>query len=241
MPGQFLELALATPDIAASVSFYERLGYRQLPCTDSWPHAYCALGDGQFVIGLHRRDAPAAALCFVRAGLARHHAALAAAGFGLLDAQLGDDQFHRVLLQAPDQCEVQLLEARTFSPAAIRADASLCGTLLGWSLPSADPDAAAAFWERAGLVAFAEQELPWPHRPLTADGLNLSLHRPALLAQPALVYSAPDLPRRIGALQGRDLQVGAWTSPALPGVRGALLHAPEGTAILLLPDSESGG
>ncbi len=240
MLGQFLELALATPDIAASVDFYERLGFQQLPCTDSWPHAYCALGDGQCTIGLHRRDAPVAALCFVRTGLARHHAALAAAGFAPLDAQLGDDQFHRLLLQAPDRCEVQLLEARTYSPAAIRADASLCGTLLGWSLPAADAEAAAAYWERAGLVAFAEQELPWPHRPLTADGLNLSLHRPALLAQPALVYSAPDLPQRLGALQGLGLPTAAWTSPAMPGVRGALLRAPEGTAILLLPGEPDG-
>ena len=81
MLGQFLELALSTPDIAASVGFYERLGYQQLPCTDSWPHAYCALSDGQSVIGLHQRAAPAAALCFVRAGLARHYASLLDAGF----------------------------------------------------------------------------------------------------------------------------------------------------------------
>ena len=236
MFGQFLELALATADIAASVRFYERLGYQQLPCTDSWPHAYCALGDGQFVIGLHRRDAPAAAPCFVHAGLVRHGAALAAAGFTLLHAQLGEEQFHRLLLQAPDHGEVQLLEARTYSPAAIRADASVCGTLLAFSLPAADADAAAAFWERGGLVAFAEQELPWPHRPLTADGVNLALHRPALLPQPALVYTATDLTARIEALRGRDLTVAAWSAPGLPSVRGALLRAPEGNAILLLPE-----
>lgn len=237
MFGQFLELALATADIAASVRFYERLGFRQLHCTDSWPHAYCALGDGQFVLGLHQRDSPAAMPCFVHAGLARHQAALAGSGFTVLEAQLGEEQFHRLILQAPDHGSVQLLEARTFSPAAIRADASACGTLLAWSLPSADGAAAAAFWERGGLVAFEEQEQPWPHRPLTADGLNLALHRPALLAQPALVYTAADLPARIEALRARDVPLAAWSAPLLPDVRGALLRAPEGSAILLLPEA----
>jgi len=240
MFGQFLELALATPDIVASLHFYEQLGFRQLPCTDSWPHPYCALGDGQLVIGLHRRAAPATALCFVHADLARHQAALAAAGFPPLDAQLAEDRFHQLALQSPDLRAVLLLEARTFSPAALRADASLCGTLLAWSVPTPDMEAAAVYWERAGLVAFAEQDLPWPHRPLTGDGLNLALHRPTILPEPALVYTTTDLPGRIAALRAADLPVAPWSPPAQPGLRGALLRAPEGTPIVLLPDDAAG-
>jgi hypothetical protein len=236
MFGQYLELALATPDIVASLHFYEQIGYRQLPCTDSWPHPYCALSDGQSVIGLHRRDAPATALCFTHADLASHQAVLTAAGLVPLDAQLREDRFHQLSLQAPDLCTVSLLEARTYSPAAIRADASLCGTLLAWSLPTPDMDVAAAYWERAGLIAFAEQELPWPHRPLTGDGLNLALHRPGHLAEPALVYTAANLPQRLVALRALDLPVAAWSPRELPGVRGAQLRAPEGTLIVMLPD-----
>lgn len=238
MFGQFLELALATPDIAASLRFYELLGYRQLPCTDSWSHPYCALGDGQFVIGLHGRASPSTALCFVRAGLARHHATLTAAGFPLQEAQLAEDRFHQLSLLTPDQREVLLLEARTFSPAEIRADASLCGTLLGWSLPTAEMDRAAEYWERAGLVAFPAQQQPWPHRPLTGDGLNLALHTPAQLAEPALVYTAEDLPQRLDALRSLHLPVVPWSPPGSHGMRGAQLRAPEGTLILLLPESD---
>jgi len=238
--GSFLELALATPDIVASLRFYEQLGYRQLSCTDSWQHPYCALGDGQFIIGLHQRVAPSAALCFVHAELARHQSTLSAAGFVPLDAQLAEDRFHHLSLQAPERHDVALLEARTYSPADIRADSSLCGTLLGWSLPTADMDAGAGYWERAGLVAFGGQELPWPHRPLAGDGLNLALHRPTHLAEPALIYTAADLPQRIAALRSLDLPVAPWSPPGLPAVRGAQLRAPEGTLILLLPDSDPG-
>lgn len=240
MFGQFLELALATPDIVASLRFYEQLGYRQLSCGDTWPHPYCALGDGQLVIGLHARPAPATALCFVHADLARHQAALVAAGFALQSAQLDEERFHLLSVQTPERHEVLLLEARTFSPAGIRADASLCGSLLGWSLPAAQMDAAAGYWERAGLVAFPAQALPWPHQPLTGDGLSLALHAAAQLAEPALVYTAADLAQRVEVLRMQGLPVAAWSPPGLPGVRGARLRAPEGTLILMLPETEAG-
>src|SRR5579875_2139452 len=56
--GQFLELALPTHDIAASVQFYERLGFSQRLTGDAWPHPYGVLGDGRIHLGLHQ---PAAA------------------------------------------------------------------------------------------------------------------------------------------------------------------------------------
>lgn len=236
MFGRFLELSLATPDIAASVRFYERLGFAQLSCTDSWPHPYCALGDGQFVLGLHQRAAPEAALCFVHAGLSRHAQVLRAGGFALTAERLGDDHLHELRLHDPDGREVLLLEARTFSPAAIRADASRCGTFLGWSLPTRQPEAQAAFWERAGLVAFEPQERPWPHRPLSGDGLSLALHDPQMLPQPALIYGTDDVAARLAVLDE------AGITPSRPPVQAgsaagtALLRAPEGTLLWILPE-----
>ena len=236
MFGRFLELSLATSDIAASVRFYERLGFAQLPCTDSWPHAYCALGDGQFVLGLHQRATPEAALCFVHAGLARHAQVLRAAGFAVTDERLGDDHFHELRLRDPDGREVLLLEARTFSPAAIRVDASRCGSFLGWSLPTPQPEAQAAFWERAGLVAFEPQERPWPHRPLSGDGLSLALHDPRLLPQPALIYGTDDVAARLAVLDEAGITPSRAPLHAGGPAGAALLRAPEGTLLWLLPE-----
>jgi catechol 2,3-dioxygenase-like lactoylglutathione lyase family enzyme len=234
--GRFLELSLATPDITASVHFYEQLGFRQLACTDSWPHAYCALGDGQFTLGLHQRPAPHAALCFVHADLALHARTLRAAGFEPEVERLGVEQFHELQLRDPDGGDILLLEARTFSPAALRADTSRCGTFLGWSLPTPQPDVQAAFWERAGLVAFATQSEPWPHRPVTGDGIALALHDPALLAQPALVYAAADLPERLAALAAAGIEPQRLSAGAASRRGSAFLRAPEGTLLWCLPE-----
>jgi catechol 2,3-dioxygenase-like lactoylglutathione lyase family enzyme len=45
MFGRFLELGIATSDIAGAVQFYERLGFPQLITGDAWPHRYGVLGE----------------------------------------------------------------------------------------------------------------------------------------------------------------------------------------------------
>src|SRR5882672_3074097 len=52
MFGRFLEISLNTSDIAASVQFYERLGFTQLTTGDTWPHPYGVLSDGRLGIAL---------------------------------------------------------------------------------------------------------------------------------------------------------------------------------------------
>ena len=73
MFGRFLELSLTTADIAASVQFYERLGFSQLTTGDTWTHPYGVLSDGRICLGLHQRRGPAehAQLCAAGAGAAR--------------------------------------------------------------------------------------------------------------------------------------------------------------------------
>ena len=59
MFGRFLELGIATPDIAASVQFYERLGFTQLLTGDAWPHRYGVLSDkwgNRWAIATHKED-----------------------------------------------------------------------------------------------------------------------------------------------------------------------------------------
>jgi len=71
MFGRFLELGIATPDIAASVQFYERLGFTQLLTGDAWPHRYGVLSDGRIHLGLHECSMPSPSVCFVLPELAQ--------------------------------------------------------------------------------------------------------------------------------------------------------------------------
>jgi catechol 2,3-dioxygenase-like lactoylglutathione lyase family enzyme len=233
MFGRFLELSIACDDIAASVTFYEALGFRQLACTDAWPYPYCVLSDGRLCIGLHRRRAPALALAFVRTDLATHTRYLEHAGLVAYSSRLSSEDFHELRLRDPAGQEVVLLEARTFSPDPEPYRESLCGYFAAFSMPSGDFDAARAFWERAGFIAHSVQDDPFPHLPITGNHLSLALHAPATLITAALVFSDPDMAQRIGQLHQRDLEFSTELPRGLAPESNALLVAPEGTLLLL--------
>jgi catechol 2,3-dioxygenase-like lactoylglutathione lyase family enzyme len=233
MLGRFLELSLATADIAASVGFYERLGFTQLPCSDAWPYPYCALGDGRLCIGLHQREQPATSLCFVRPGLAEHAAKLERQGLTTSERHLGFEDFHRLQLDAVDGQTITLLEARTFSPPPDIV-AAPCGYWSAWSMPSSDFAASAAFWERAGFIAHELEAHPFEHRPLSADYLTLALHHPADLHWPALVFSSDRMDAIIAQLQARDIATGRQLPAGLDPHCNGLVATPEGTRLLLL-------
>lgn len=232
--GRFLELSVATRDIAASVAWYERLGFTQLVANDTWGHPYGVLSDGRLCIGLHAREAPSPALAFVLPGLAARVADLRAAGFGPSEARLGDDDFHELRLLDPAGQAITLLEARTFSPPLPGHPPSLCGWFSAWSMPELDRDDVRRYWEDAGAVALEPLDEPIVHLPLTSDHLGLALHRPRTLEAPALVYTDPRMPELLARLDERGVARARGLPRGLDPAANALLEAPEGTLLLLL-------
>jgi len=235
MLGHFLEIGVAVSDIAASVRFYERLGFRQLSTTDAWSHPYGVLSDGRLHLGLHQRPMATPTLTFVRPKLASYVQTLRAAGMDPLSARLGDEAFHELQLQDPSGQSITLLEARTYSPAppgAVRE--SLCGYFAQYSLPVTEVGLAREFWERAGFVALAETDQPYPHSPVTGDLLDLAFHQRRSIDAPLLVFEAVDMPQRIAQLAQLDMQPLPQLPRGLARLRNALVAAPEGTLLLLL-------
>ena len=236
MFGRFLEIGLTSPDIVASVQFYERLGFTQLTANDTWTHPYGVLTDGRLCIGLHHRatNDPAPLLTFVQPELARHARLLAERGFDAESAQLGEGAFHQLRLRDPAGQAIALLEARTFSPALGRQRESRCGWFSAYSMPSQDDAGLSAWWERAGFVALEMQEQPLPMLPLVSDHLSLALHAARAHAEPLLVFVDSQMGEKLAVLEAAGIE----RSPALP--RGlnprdhALIEAPEGTRLLLL-------
>jgi catechol 2,3-dioxygenase-like lactoylglutathione lyase family enzyme len=235
MFGSFLEVAIATADIAASVEFYERLGFKQLLTGDSWPHRYGVLSDGRIQLGLHERVMPSPSLSFVLPELAQARARLSAAGMEPELAQLGEEQLHELRLRDPADAPITLLEARTYSPAAPGSmNDSLCGYFLHLSLPESDFKIARRFWERAGMVALPEVKLPYPHVPLTSDGLDLAFHRRRLCATPVLVFECADLTQRRAELRARNIPSSDTLPRSLKAAGCILIEAPEGTQLWIL-------
>jgi catechol 2,3-dioxygenase-like lactoylglutathione lyase family enzyme len=235
MPGRFHELSIATADIRASIDFYESLGFWQAPTGDAWPHPYGVVTDGRVVLGLH--EAPDfSALTFIHPDLAAVADSLSAAGVTLSLRQTDPQVFNRIEFSDPSGQKIRMLAARTFSPAVPASDqGSPCGYFGHYSMPARDPDAVTAFWEPLGFVALPPQTDPYEHQSLTSDGIDLALHAPQLLPAPVLVFCEEAMHPKIGRL--RELGVSFDSAPprALARTGAAVLTAPEGTVLLLLP------
>lgn len=235
MFGRFLELAIATRDIAASVQFYERLGFMQLITNDAWPHRYGVLSDGRIHLGLHEYAMPSPSVSFVLPELIQARAALAAARFEPELSRLGEEELHQLRLRDPGGHAVTLLEARTYSPAAPDPSAeSLCGYFLHLSLPQTDFERARSFWERGGFVALPELDERYAHLPLTSDRLDLAFHQRRLLDAPLLVFECDDLARQRTQLAARQIALSIELPHGFEPEQCTLLEAPEGTLLLSL-------
>jgi catechol 2,3-dioxygenase-like lactoylglutathione lyase family enzyme len=234
MFGRFLELAIATTDIAASVQFYERLGFAQVPTNDAWSHRYGVLTDGRIHIGLHERDMPSPSICFVLPELVQARARLTAAGFDPESARLGEDELHQLRLRDPSGFAILLLEARTYSPAAPPRGESICGYFSHLSMPESHFSGAREFWERAGFVALEEVDEPYAHMPLTSDRLDLAFHRPRLFDAPLLVFECGEWTQQRARLDDAGIALSEELPRGQDRNRCGMIEAPEGTLLWML-------
>ena len=235
MLGRFLEVSIHAPDVAASLAFYESLGFVQLPVGDTWKHAYGVVSDGRIVLGLHAYPFDSPALTFVRPGLAAHAPRLRELGVELEFAKLGDEQFHEMGFKDPDGQMVTLLEARTHSPvgeAAARGDSQL-GHFAEVCLPVADLRRSRAFWEALGGVSFVDTSGRLPRTAVLVSGLALGLYE-LPFAAPALCFTDSAHEDRLERLRAAGLAVEARLTRGLDARDATLLRAPEGTLHLLM-------
>ena len=221
--GQFLELSVPAPDLAASLDFYLQLGFSELRVNDIRPGGYVAVTDGQIVIGLHRIGLEEPALTFVRPDLARHARALVDAGTEIEFQRLDNDQFNEVGLRTPDGLLLQLLEAATFTVADDEYAAPLIGRCTELALCSSTLADTRNFFELAGFLATDAEDEDFVL--LSAPGLSLAIR--------------PEMQR--GGVTLRFEPAGEWRQ--LLEMRGIarrragandLLVAPEGTRLLLV-------
>ena len=235
MLGQFHEISVTTPDIRASVEFYEALGFRHARTGDTWPHPYGVLTDGRVVLGLHQYRFPSPSVTCVRPGIATAIPEFEALGISLAFAKTGDHCFNEIGFRDPGGTMVTVLEAPTWFGGGAEPGhgGSLCGWFEALSLPATDFAASAAFWERFGYVALDERDTPWLRQPLTGRGLELALHRPRTLDRPMLVFTAPDPESRVARLRELGIATPVDLPRGLDPASHALIESPEGMPLLI--------
>lgn len=238
--GRFLEISLATTDIAESLAFYESLGFVQASVGEAWPHPYAVVTDGRVSLGLHGAGFESPLPTWVAPSLRERLATFAALGVTIEDVRLDDVAMHQVLLRDPSGQPLRLLEARTFSPPVLSpAHSSTLGYFEEFAVATPDLTAASAFWERLGFVAFEPVLEPLPKVVAASRDLNLGLYG-IDLAAPVLVFSDATMPDRIGSLRDRGYRITQRVPGELLAIGAALLEAPEGTQLLLLTEPTAG-
>jgi catechol 2,3-dioxygenase-like lactoylglutathione lyase family enzyme len=235
MFGRFLEIGVATRDIAASFSFYDRLGFSQLITSDAWSHRYGVLSDARLCLGLHECDMPSPSVTFVLPNLQQALPRLRAQHIEPELASLSEHSLHRLLLRDPAGHAVTLLEARTYSPAQPGSlQQSLCGYFSHLSLPQSDFEGAREFWERAGFVGLSEQDEPFPHLPLTSDHLDLAFHQRRTFDAPLLVFECAGIAAAIQRLRELTIPLSRDLPRGLNRQNSCLIESPEGSALLMV-------
>ena len=116
MLGQFLEYSVAARPLAASFEFFESLGFKSIPVSDTLPDPYLVCFDGAVAVGLHDRAQAGPRLTFVRPGLRDYVRPLRRLGVELTHEHLRDNEFNSVGFTDPGGQEAVLVEARTFPP-----------------------------------------------------------------------------------------------------------------------------
>jgi catechol 2,3-dioxygenase-like lactoylglutathione lyase family enzyme len=235
MIGRFLEFSIHTPDVLASLAFYEHLGFTQVTTGEAWSHPYAVVTDGRLGIGLHQHELPQSLLLsFVLPDLFAHLEELEGRGIEVLNRRLGSDVFNEATFVSPGGQLIRLLEARTFSPSdRAPGDTSRLGWFEEIALPVDDIKAAEQFWERLGFVPAEEGEVPFPHVGLISDSLNVALVRTGTLSRPTLMFTDAAMATRIGTLASAGIEFAGRLPGDLDPSRHALLVAPEGTQLLL--------
>jgi len=210
--GLFHEVSISVQDLAASVAFYEELGWRRVPVRSVWPHPYAALTDGAVTLGLHQYRFPSPSVTCVNPDVLAALTAHRHAGMVIAFAKTGPGVFNEFGFRDPHGHMVTLLESPTHDgpPPADATDAADApraalpsGSFL--SLPAADIGLGLRFWKLLGAREAAPGTAPvhWPCQRFEAGGLPMALHDPGLLDRPAIV--CPRIDHRQDAPEGTPL------------------------------------
>ena len=230
MLGRFLELSVPSDEVARSLAFYQALGFTELSASDAFKAEYAVISDGRLCIGLHGQDFAKPTLTFVYPDLAKHARTLADLGIAFTFAKLGEDQFNEVGFEDVDGNLISLQEARSFSPPAEGARASVLGDWLELSLPVRDLPAAARYWAPLAPSILKYRESPTPHLRFDAAGAPMGLTLDKAVGKTSLSFVCRNRDELMAVLEAR--QIALETDPGFEGAFG-LLVAPEGSTIFL--------
>jgi len=187
--GRFHEISVSTPDLEASLRFYEMLGFARSSVGFTWPHPYAVVALGTLFLGLHEYKFPSPSFTTVHEDIPSTLQTYRTAGAVISFAKTGPHCFNEFGLCDPAGHMITLLERATHPDDAwnpSRVSPTL-GEFLAYSLPSAAPDVSTGFWRALGAQAAIGRPC-WRADWLLAGGLMVAIHAESHFDKPALVF-----------------------------------------------------
>lgn len=236
--GHAFEIVVTVQDLAESLGFYERLGYRKLNANAS-PTPHARLTDGLILLTLREGGPWKATLTYYAEDVAEKVAALGRLGVAVEGQPEADGRVTGASFTDPNGLEVNLVQA---GPAQLdeipRSPISKAGQFGELSIESEDVRSSLDFWTKLGFEPTEYMPKPPVSWGSVADGLLMlgiyaKGHCPHAIKTPSITYFEADMADRIRQLKEEGMEF----LQELPGEGGqtghAVAEAPEGQLLFL--------
>lgn len=249
--GEVTAITIASPDLDASLAFYEQLGF-SLFMRNDWPFPWIQVTDGALLMMVRKDPKPYIALTYYVKALDAVVKDLEAKGIKFDQKAKKTDMVKRYLFRSPDGLNISLVgmidgfkqpdgkgmlhmdPKDYFSPE--KYGNKTAGMYGEFAHPVADLDTSIAFWEKLGYKALSKFTSPYPWAILS-DGLGVvGLHQTDTFDYPAITFFAADMPAKIAALKKAGLK-----KMTAKGAGNSVVTTPEGQHINLFALGGMGG
>jgi catechol 2,3-dioxygenase-like lactoylglutathione lyase family enzyme len=219
--GDVAAITIASPDLAKSLAFYQKLGFSEVMRYD-FPFPWIQVSDGALLIFLRQEADPFMSVTYYVKNLDKVVNEVREAGIKFKQEPGKNDMIKRYIIETPDKVNISLVtHVDGFNnppgPTMLRMPPTdyfnpekyvnkICGLFGEYAHPVKDISASISFWEKLGYVVLSKRESPYPWAIIT-DGLNVvGLHQSDHFSYPAITFFASDMQSKIEKLKAAGLE-----------------------------------
>ncbi len=235
--GDVSAITITSTDLAASLAFYQQLGFSELYRAD-FPFPWIMVSDGALLIMLRQDKDPYIALTYYTKEMDLVVSDLTDIGVPVKQIPTPNPMIQRFLITTAEGHFISLVTfvegfaqppgntMLTMPPADYAKPGTytnkICGMFGELAFPVTDLERSIAFWEKLGYRSLSKRTLPYPWAILS-DGVGIvGLHQASNFSVPTITFFAADMKTKIAHLKSTGL-----VSPAESGDNNIVLTTPE--------------
>ncbi len=218
--GTISAITITTPDLETSLSFYQKLGFKELYRAD-FPFPWIQITDGALLIMLRKDKTPYIALTYYVKNIEALTADLESEGIEFTTKPNSGEMIKRYLIKSPDGMNVSLvtfvdgfmqpagetmltMQPKDFGNPEKYVN-KVCGIFGEFAHPVADIDKSTEFWKKLGFKILSRMTTPY-NWAIISDGLSIvGLHQTDSFVNPTITFFASDMKEKIENLKAKGI------------------------------------